>query len=141
MTLHQLNCNWIPSFRGNTVFSSSRMNRFQKMHCTASIRQDLRRTESSYSGHIEISECLPATVCRLPVYYAKKYRLKGADLQRFMFLCKCETWSATGRERHRLKLFENVALRKKHGPKKEEVTGDGRKFYSEELRGKWSLPC
>jgi hypothetical protein len=58
-----------------------------------------------------------------------------------MFLFKCETWFATGRERHGLKFFENVALRKKHGPKKEKVTGDGRKFYSEELRGKWSLPC
>jgi hypothetical protein len=117
------------------------MNRSKKMHCTASIRQDLRRTESSYSGHIEISECLPATVCRLPVYCAKTYRLKGTELQRFMFLCKCETWCATGRGRCRLEDFENVALRKKHGPKKEAATGDERKFYSEELRDKWSLPC
>jgi hypothetical protein len=54
-----------------------------------------------------------------------------------MFLCKCVAWSATFRERRRLKGFENVALRKKFGPKGEEVTGGGRKFYSEEVRGKW----
>jgi hypothetical protein len=58
-----------------------------------------------------------------------------------MFLCKFETWCATGRERRWLKVFANVALGKEHGPKKEKVTGDERKFYSEELRDKWSLPC
>ena len=84
---------------------------------------------------------MPATFFCLPVYCAKTYRLKGTELQRFVFLCKCETWSATWRERRGLKAFENVALRKKHGSKKEEVKGDARKFYSEELRVKWSLAC
>jgi hypothetical protein len=29
------------------------------------------------------------------------------------------------RERHRLRVFENMVLRRKYGPKKDEVTGSG----------------
>jgi hypothetical protein len=35
----------------------------------------------------------------------------------------CETQSLTLREEHRLRVFENKALRRKFGPKGEEVTG------------------
>jgi len=38
----------------------------------------------------------------------------------------CETWSATLREEHRLRVFENRVLRKISGPKSEEVTGQRR---------------
>jgi hypothetical protein len=37
----------------------------------------------------------------------------------------CETWSLTLREEHRLRLFENRALRRIFGPKKNEVKGGG----------------
>jgi hypothetical protein len=36
----------------------------------------------------------------------------------------CETWSLTLREEHRLRVFENRALRKIYGPKRDEVTGE-----------------
>jgi hypothetical protein len=36
----------------------------------------------------------------------------------------CETWSLTLREEHRLRVFENRALRRRFGPKRDEVTGD-----------------
>jgi hypothetical protein len=36
----------------------------------------------------------------------------------------CETWSCTMEEEHRLKVLENMALRKIFGPNKEEVTVD-----------------
>ena len=35
----------------------------------------------------------------------------------------CETWSLTVREERRLSVFENRALRRIFGPKRDEVTG------------------
>jgi hypothetical protein len=49
----------------------------------------------------------------------------------------CETWSLTLREEHRLRVFENKVLRRKFGPKRDEVT---RKLYNEELRDLYSSP-
>jgi hypothetical protein len=45
----------------------------------------------------------------------------------------CETWSLALREEHRLRVFENKLLRKIFGPKRDEVTGEGRKLRNEEL--------
>ena len=40
----------------------------------------------------------------------------------------CETWSLTLREEHRLRVFENRVLRKIFGAKKDEITGEWKKF-------------
>jgi hypothetical protein len=48
-------------------------------------------------------------------------------------LFRCETWSLTLREEHRLRVFENRVLRRMFGPTREEVTGEWRKLYNEEL--------
>jgi hypothetical protein len=45
----------------------------------------------------------------------------------------CETWSLTLREEHRLRVYENRVLRRIFGPNGHEVTGEWRKFHSEEL--------
>jgi hypothetical protein len=37
----------------------------------------------------------------------------------------CETWSLILREERRLRVFENRALRRVFGPKRDEVTGNG----------------
>jgi hypothetical protein len=34
----------------------------------------------------------------------------------------CETWSLTVREEHKLRMFENMVLRRIYGPKSDEVT-------------------
>ena len=52
----------------------------------------------------------------------------------------CETWSLTLREERRLKVFENRVLRRVFGPKREEVTGEWRKLYNDELNDLYSLP-
>jgi hypothetical protein len=39
------------------------------------------------------------------------------------------------REEHRLKVFENMVLRRVFGPKKDEVTGEWKKLHNEELNG------
>ncbi|KAJ4428016.1 hypothetical protein ANN_24030 [Periplaneta americana] len=46
----------------------------------------------------------------------------------------CETWTLTLKEEHRLRVFENKALRKIFGPKGDEVTGEWRKLHIEELQ-------
>jgi hypothetical protein len=48
--------------------------------------------------------------------------------------------SLTSREEHRMSVFENMLLRKILGPNGEEVTEDGRKLHSNELRDLYSSP-
>jgi hypothetical protein len=48
-------------------------------------------------------------------------------------LYRCETWSLTLREEHRLRVFEDRVLRRIFGPKGDEVTGEWRKLHNEEL--------
>jgi hypothetical protein len=45
----------------------------------------------------------------------------------------CETWSLTLREKHRLRVFENMVLRWIFGDKGNEVTGEWRRLHNEEL--------
>jgi hypothetical protein len=51
-----------------------------------------------------------------------------------------ETWSLILREEHRLRVVENRVLRRIFGPKKDEVTGEWRKLYNEELHILYSSP-
>jgi hypothetical protein len=46
----------------------------------------------------------------------------------------------TLREENRLRVFENRVLRRTFGPKRDEVTGDWRKLYNEELHNLYSSP-
>jgi PAS domain-containing protein len=55
-------------------------------------------------------------------------------------LYECKTWSLIIREEHRLRVFENRALRRIFGPKRDEVMGRWRKLHNEELRDLYSLP-
>jgi len=52
----------------------------------------------------------------------------------------CETWSRTLREKRRLRVYENRALRRIFGPKRDEATGEWRKLRNEELSDPYSLP-
>ena len=51
----------------------------------------------------------------------------------------CETWSLTLREERKLRLFENVVLRI-FGSRRDEVKGELRRFYNEELNDMYSSP-
>ncbi|PNF16903.1 hypothetical protein B7P43_G04722 [Cryptotermes secundus] len=57
-----------------------------------------------------------------------------------LVLYRCETWSLTLREEHRLRVSENRVLRRIFGPKSDEVTGGWRKLHNEELRNLYSSP-
>jgi hypothetical protein len=51
-----------------------------------------------------------------------------------------ETWSLTQREEHRLRVFENEAVRRIFGPKRDEVTGEWRKLHNGELHNLYLSP-
>jgi hypothetical protein len=51
----------------------------------------------------------------------------------------CETWSLILSEEFRLRVFENLVLRRIFGPKRDEVTGEWRRLHNKELYGLCSL--
>jgi len=55
-------------------------------------------------------------------------------------LCGCETWSLTLREERKLRVFENVVLRRIFGPRRDELTGDWRRVHNEELNDLYCSP-
>jgi len=52
----------------------------------------------------------------------------------------CETWSLKLREERKLRVFENMVLRRIFGRKREEVTGEWRRFHNEVLNDLYSSP-
>ena len=51
-----------------------------------------------------------------------------------------ETWSSTLREERKLRVFENMVLRRIFGPRRDEVTGEWRTTHNEELNDLYSSP-
>jgi hypothetical protein len=52
----------------------------------------------------------------------------------------CETWSLTLREERKLRVFENMVLRRIFGPRRDEVTGEWRRLHTEELNDLYCSP-
>ena len=52
----------------------------------------------------------------------------------------CEAWSLTLREERKLRMFENMVLRKIFGSRRDEVTGEWRRLHNEELNDLYSSP-
>ena len=52
----------------------------------------------------------------------------------------CEAWSLTLREERKLRVFENMVLRRIFGPRRDEVTGEWRRLHSEELSDLYFSP-
>jgi hypothetical protein len=61
---------------------------------------------------------------------------KNLNIKDYNFACgsvRCETWSLTLREEHRLRVFEDRVLRRIFGPKRDGVTGEWKKLHNEKL--------
>jgi hypothetical protein len=52
----------------------------------------------------------------------------------------CEIWSLTLRKEHRLRVFENRALRRIYGPKGDSVTGECRTLHNKLLKELYFSP-
>jgi len=52
----------------------------------------------------------------------------------------CETWSLILREERKLRVFENMVLRRIFGPRRDEVVGERRRLHKEELNNLYSSP-
>ena len=52
----------------------------------------------------------------------------------------CETWSLTLREEGKLRVFENMVLRRIFGSRRDEVTGEWRRLHKEELNDLYTSP-
>ena len=57
-----------------------------------------------------------------------------------VILYRCETWSLTLWEERKLTVFENTVLRRIFGPRRDEVTGEGRRLHNEELNDLYCSP-
>jgi hypothetical protein len=53
-------------------------------------------------------------------------------------LYRCVTWSLTLREEHRLRVFENMVLRRIFGPKRDDVMGEWKKLHNTEFYNLYS---
>ena len=53
---------------------------------------------------------------------------------------ECETWSLTLREESRLRVLENMVLRRIFGPKRDEVKREWGKLHNEELNDLYCSP-
>jgi len=51
-----------------------------------------------------------------------------------------ESWSLTLREKRKLRVFENMVLRRIFRPRRDEVTGEWRRLHNEELSDLYSSP-
>ena len=52
----------------------------------------------------------------------------------------CEAWSLTLGEERKLRVFENIVLRRIFGPRRDEVTGEWRRLHNEELNDLYTSP-
>jgi len=52
----------------------------------------------------------------------------------------CETWSLILREEMKLRVFENMVLRRIFGPRRNEVTGESRRLHNKKLNDLYSSP-
>ena len=72
---------------------------------------------------------------------SKNYKIKiYRNIILPVVLYGCETWSLTLREEMKLRMFENMLLRRIFGPRSEEVTGEWRRLHNEELNDLYCSP-
>jgi hypothetical protein len=78
------------------------------------------------------------------VFQVAIQKFKDQDIYRTIILpivlYGCATWSLTLREERKLRVFENMVLRRIFGPRRDEVTGEWRRLHNEEINDLHSSP-
>jgi len=70
------------------------------------------------------------------VYFVKIYRTIILPV----VLYGCETWSLTMQEERKLRVFENIVLRRIFGPRRDEVMQEWRRLHNVKLNDLYSSP-
>jgi hypothetical protein len=82
--------------------------------------------------------------CRIYIVFQFGTKIIKIRLQRIVILSVVfygyENWSLTLKEEHLLRVLQNKVLRRIFGPKRDEVTGEWRELYNEELNDLCSSP-
>ena len=92
---------------------------------------------------IEIRECLLSFGAESLVFQFAIQKFKDNIYRTIILpvvLYGCETWSLKLREERRLRVIKNGVLWRIFGPKRDEVTGEWRRLYNEELNDLYSSP-
>ena len=71
-----------------------------------------------------------------PEVYKSRYIYRTVILP--VVLYGCESWSLTLREERKLRVFENMVLRRIFGPRRDEATEELMRFHNEELNDLYS---
>ena len=77
--------------------------------------------------------CLSVQNLSSSSWLSKNLRTKNRTIILSIVFYGCETWSLILREERRLCVSENRALKKKFGPKRDQVTGEWRRLRHEEI--------
>ena len=103
-----------------------------------------RKKIGRFSLEIEVRECLLSFGEQNLLYSILKSENIKIKIHRIIIvpvvLYGCETWSLILREERRLRVFENMVLRRIFGRKRDEVTREWRKLHKDELSDFYGLP-
>ena len=89
--------------------------------------------------YTEVRKCLLSFGAEPFVFQVAIQKFKDQDILPVV-LYGCETWSLTLREEKKLRVFENMVLRRIFGPRRDEVTWEWRRLHNEELNDLYSSP-
>ena len=88
-----------------------------------------------------IQEAKGITLCMTSNKISKNLKIKVyRTIILPVVLYGCKTWSLTLRDEMKLRVFENMVLRRIFGPRRDEVTGEWRRLLNEELNDLYSSP-
>ena len=78
-------------------------------------------------------------ICNNSMLLSKNLKIKiHRTIILSIVLYGCETWLLTLKEERKLRVFENMVLRRIYGPRRDEVTGEWRRLHNEELNDLYS---
>jgi len=72
-----------------------------------------------------VNSTVPVPYCQcLLLFELKLITVRSVTIILPVVLYGCETWSLTRREERKLRVFENMVLRRIFGPRRDEVAGE-----------------